>query len=308
MWMWILLAVVILIIYKVLQSYNNLQRNAHEIKEALSNISVSISKKVNLINQLMDVVKGYQASEQLVHLTIAKETGMNAIYSNYQDSNMMLTNLQGLAERYPDLKADQQYHRLISNIELCEAEIAQWRNEYNARVKGYNTLRSSIPTIFIANGLGFSEAPYLDLSVENAEQNILKDFKTDDGERLNALFKSAKDNIVEGSKSLASTSKIALDKATDAGKKIATSDQVQNFVEKANTYMGKPNEPKFFYMLTESAPKGPVSLDEIVELAQDLNWVEQVRLSEVGSDQWSSFEDWGNIYLKTSVVSTQQIS
>ena len=61
-------------------------------------------------------------------------------------------------------------------------------------------------------------------------------------------------------------------------------------------------------MLTESAPKGPVSLDEIVELAQDLNWVEQVRLSEVGSDQWSSFEDWGNIYLKTSVVSTQQIS
>lgn len=308
MWKWILLAVVILIIYKVLQSYNNLQRNAHEIKEALSNISVSISKKVNLINQLMDVVKGYQASEQLVHLTIAKETGMNAIYSNYQDSNMMLTNLQGLAERYPDLKADQQYHRLISNIELCEAEIAQWRNEYNARVKGYNTLRSSIPTIFIANGLGFSEAPYLDLSVENAEQNILKDFKTDDGERLNALFKSAKDNIVEGSKSLASTSKIALDKATDAGKKIATSDQVQNFVEKANTYMGKPNELKFFYMLTESAPKGPVSLDEIVELAQDLNWVEQVRLSEVGSDQWSSFEDWGNIYLKTSVVSTQQIS
>lgn len=81
-------------------------------------------------------------------------------------------------------------------MELCEAEIAQWRNEYNARVKGYNTLRSSIPTIFIANGLGFSEAPYLDLSVENAEQNILKDFKTDDGERLNALFKSAKDNIV----------------------------------------------------------------------------------------------------------------
>ena len=156
--------------------------------------------------------------------------------------------------------------------------------------------------------MGFSEAPYLDLSVENAEQNILKDFKTDDGERLNALFKSAKDNIVEGSKSLASTSKIALDKATDAGKKIATSDQVQNFVEKANTYMGKPNELKFFYMLTESAPKGPVSLDEIVELAQDLNWVEQVRLSEVGSDQWSSFEDWGNIYLKTSVVSTQQIS
>ena len=296
MWKWILLAIVIFIIYQVLKSYNTLQHKAQEIKEALSNISVSISKKVNLINQLMDVVKGYQASEQLVHLTVAKETGMNAIYSNYQDSNMMLTNLQGMAERYPDLKADQQYHRLISNIELCEAEISQWRNAYNERVKFYNTFRSSIPTIFIANGMGFSEAPYLDLTVENAEQTILKDFKTDDGERLNALFKSTKDNIVEGSKSLASTSKTVLHKATDAGKKLAASEQVQGLVEKANTYIGKPNAPKFFYLLPDSVPKGPVSLEEILELAQDETWIDQVRLSEVGTEQWSTFEEWAGVF------------
>ncbi|MFV5490334.1 LemA family protein [Acinetobacter sp. ASP199] len=302
MWKWILLAIVILIIYQVLRSYNTLQRNAQEIKEALSNISVSISKKVNLINQLMDVVKGYQASEQLVHLTVVKETGMNAIYSNYQDSNMMLTNLQGMAERYPDLKADQQYHRLISNIELCEKEISDWRNAYNERVKFYNTFRSSIPTIFIANGMGFSEAPYLDLTVENAEQTILKDFKTDDGERLNALFKSAKDNIVEGSKSLASTSKIALDKAADAGKKLATSEQVQNLVNKANACIDKPNAPKFFYLLPDSTPKGPVSLEDILDLAQNDAWAEQVRLSEVGTDQWSTFKEWEALFLHPPVA------
>ncbi len=45
--------------------------------------------------------------------------------------------------------------------------------------------------------MGFSEAPYLDLTIENAEQTILKDFKMDDGERLNVLFKSAKDNMVK---------------------------------------------------------------------------------------------------------------
>ncbi len=106
-------------------------------------------------------------------------------------------------------------------MEQCEHEISQWRNGYNARVKSYNSHRSSIPTIFVANGMGFSEAPYLDLTIdENAEQTILKDFKMDNGERLNALFKSAKDNIVDGTKALASTSKVVLDKAADTSKKI----------------------------------------------------------------------------------------
>ena len=57
MWQWILLIIVVAVIYLALTSYNTLQRKAQDIKEALSNISVSISKKVNLINQLMDVVK-----------------------------------------------------------------------------------------------------------------------------------------------------------------------------------------------------------------------------------------------------------
>lgn len=306
MWLWILLALIAAIIYLVLTSYNSLQRKAHDIKESLSNISVSISKKVNLINQLMDVVRGYQESEQLTHLTVVKETGMNAIYSSYQDSNMMLTNLQGMAERYPDLKADQQYHRLITNIEQCEHEISQWRNEYNARVKAYNSHRSSIPTIFVANGMGFSEAPYLDLTTENAEQTILKDFKTDDGERLNALFKSAKDNIIDGSKALASTSKVVLDKAADTSKKIASSEQVQGIVDKANVYMGKPSTTKFFYLLSDSTPKGPVKIEEIIMLAEDPNWVEQVRLSEVGTEQWMSFEEWSTLYTQPTLQLQQR--
>ena len=62
MWQWILLIIVVAVIYLALTSYNTLQRKAQDIKEALSNISVSISKKVNLINQLMDVVKGDRKS------------------------------------------------------------------------------------------------------------------------------------------------------------------------------------------------------------------------------------------------------
>ena len=128
----------------------------------------------------------------------------------------------------------------------------------------------------------------------------------DDGERLNALFKSAKDNIVDGSKALASTSKVVLDKAADTSKKIASSQQVQGIVDKANVYMGKSSTTKFFYLLSDSTPKGPVKIEEIIMLAEDPNWVEQVRLSEVGTEQWMSFEEWTTLHTQPTLQLQQR--
>lgn len=49
---------------------------------------------------------------------------------------------------------------------------------------------------------------------------------------------------------------------------------------------GSQVQLKFFYLLSDSTPKGPVKIEEIIMLAEDPNWVEQVRLSEVGTEQW----------------------
>ena len=273
----ILLLIVGGIVYVFLNAYNSLQRKGQDIRESLSNISVTISKKVGLINQLMDVVKNYQDSENLVHLSVAKETGINAIQSTLQNANMMMSSIQGMAERYPQLKADKQYHRLITNIENIEHEVAEYRKNYNNKVKNYNTTRASIPTIFVANALGFSDAPYLDSSMDNGEM-ILKEFKTDDGERLNSLLSSAKNNIVDSSKSIANSSKGAIGKATSASKKILRDK--------------KGNNISFFYMMPNSSPKGPVNYDEIITLSDDLDWRENVQINQTSTEEWYSFEEW----------------
>ncbi|WP_227541480.1 hypothetical protein [Acinetobacter colistiniresistens] len=70
---WIIFFIFLIVMYLLLKAYNTLQAKAEFIKSSLSNISVSLQKKVNLINQLIDVVKNYQDGEQLLHLTISKD-------------------------------------------------------------------------------------------------------------------------------------------------------------------------------------------------------------------------------------------
>ncbi|MGM8886325.1 LemA family protein [Psychrobacter sp. 1U2] len=277
MWFLILLAIIGAILYVFLDAYNSLQRRAQEIRESLSNISVTMSKKVGLINQLVDVVKNYQDSENLVHLSAVKETGVSAVQSTLRDTSMVMTTVQSMADRYPNLKADQQYHRLIDNIEGLEDELAQYRKSYNSKVRGYNTSRASIPTIFVANALGFTNAPYLDMSMDN-EGAILNEFKTDDGERLNALLNTAKNNIVDSSRSIAQSSRGAIDKAKNSQKKSLTDD-----LDVVETY---------FYMLPESTPKGPVTHQEIESLAADNDWCKNVRINQTTTEEWLTYNEW----------------
>lgn len=224
---WIVLFAIFIIIYLLFKVYNTLQAKAEFIKSSLSNISVSLQKKVNLINQLIDVVKNYQDGEQLLHLTISKDTTKaNEIVSGQRESQVALMGIQGLVQRYPDLKANEQYQSLMQSIKAVEDEIAHQRETFNHYVREYNTKRGSIPTVFIANALKFSEAPYLDFSVENTEQNILKDFHTDSAEHLTALLGTAKSSLVEGSKTFAN-------KALDTSKRMLESEQVQNLKESA---------------------------------------------------------------------------
>ena len=278
MWFIILLVLIGFVLYVLLNAYNTLQRKAQEIRESLSNISVTMSKKVGLINQLVDVVKNYQDSENLVHLSAVKETGVSAVQSTLKDTTMMMTTMQSMAERYPNLKADQQYHRLIDNIEGLEDELAQYRKSYNSKVKDYNTSRASIPTIFVANALGFTNAPYLDMSMEN-DGAILNEFKTDNGERLNALLNTAKNNIVDSSRSIAQSSKGAIGKATSVHKKSLA----QKSSHESITY---------FYMLSTAAPKGPVTYQEITLLSEDEDWCKNVKINQTSTEEWVTYDDW----------------
>lgn len=125
--------------FVVLRGYNALRRLAEEISEAWSNIGVSARKQVSLIKQLIEVVKGYQDSEKLVMLQVSDDmSSASAVANLHQQAGLVMSSVSGLAQRFPELKANEQYQRLITSIQECESTLERARQHYNGSVKGYN--------------------------------------------------------------------------------------------------------------------------------------------------------------------------
>jgi len=248
-------------------SYNKLQRLAQEIHERASNVQIAISKKLSLVNQLIDVVKNHQEGEQFLHLKISQDRTAASLVSAYQQSGSLLATLQGMAERSPDVKNNESYGRLIDSIQHCELDIQQWRQSYNAAVKNYNSVALSIPTVFIARFIGFSKAPYLEFDTSGVQDpTALKEFKTDDGERLQQLLASAGGHLAGATRTLASG-------AGQAGKLIAARIREQT-------------TSKYFYRAPGGVPKGPVTADDLRRLQAQGAVDDKFEIAEVGSEEW----------------------
>lgn len=272
--MFIIILILAIVLGIAIKKYNALQHGAQAVRRQASNVQVSISKKLSLINQLIDVVKNFQEAEQFTQLKISQDNTAASLMNSYQQSGTTLASIQGLAQRFPDLKASDQYQRLMKNIEDCEVDIQNQRMQYNKEVEAYNNVRLGIPTIFIARSMGFTEAPYLQFDLSGmTDVTSLKEFKTDDGERLAQLLNSAGSSIKGATKTLANH-------AGQAGKLIA--DKVK---EHTTT--------KYFYMTPGSTPKGPISKDEILMMRSNNTLTGEALISEAGSDDWKNIDMLG---------------
>lgn len=266
----IFIALVLVILGAVL--YNNLQKYAQAVRRQASNVQVAISKKLSLINQLIDAVKNYQEGEQLVQLKVSQDNTASAMLNAYQQSGNTLASIQGMMERFPNLKANEQYKMLMTDIKQCELDIQSQRTYYNNEVERYNNCRLKIPTVFIARLLGFSEAPYLEFDHSGLKDvTSLKEFKTDDGERLTQLLSNAGSSISKATKNIAGH-------ASHAGKLI-----VDKVKDQASA--------KYFYMIPGGAPKGPISREELETLHSTNNLPEDTTVNKSGTDEWIPMKD-----------------
>lgn len=217
--------------------YNALRALSESLRESLSNIGVVGRKQVSLINQLIDVVKGYQESEKLVMLKVSDDmTSANNLSQMHQQSGMVLSTVNGVARNFPELKSNEQYKRLIDSIQMCETQLESARQSYNKQVKEYNTKRSSIPTVFYAHTLGFRPAPYLELEGNSQEVDMgnMRTFNSaDDGERLNALLGQAGNKLLDFSAKAIEAGKDVTYKAVEGGKAIA--DKTQERIREARS-------------------------------------------------------------------------
>ena len=195
-------------------SYNSLRRLAENVKEAQSNVDIALRKKVSLINRLSEMANQYREGEKLVMLKVSQDNSDAAMRDSYQQSTAMLATIQGMAHRFPELKATDQFKELLPAIDRAETDLQNWRVRCNATIKDYNSHRSALPHALYAGMLGFRPARYLELeSVESSDSMIERSAFSDDGDQVKELLGMAGTKMLGATKSLASQGKLLAEKA-----------------------------------------------------------------------------------------------
>jgi len=179
---WLTLLIVVLGIWLFL-AYNKLRRLAENVKRRQANIAATVKKRHDIAQRLADIAASYGDHEKLAHFTIA-EGEANMVHANAAaaDASRVIGNVQMLASRFPELKANATYQQLMTQLDEIETTVLDRREAYNAAAQDYNATRGSLPHLFYAEKVGFAEAPYFAMDETGAEQMV--SFKTDDGKIL----------------------------------------------------------------------------------------------------------------------------
>ena len=214
---WFIIIVIIIPFFVFIKPYNNAQALAQKAKSNYSKIGSGIQKKVQLINQLIDITKGYGDHEKLIYLKVSEDFS-----SVYKKAGSALLDIKSFESAFPNIKADKLYADLMSKLEKLEDEILGRRDQYNSAVEAYNTASKQMPLALVASVLGFKEMPYLDLDDENNEATI-KQFNTDDGELLREFLKTTSNKVgevtVKGATKLTEVTKKGMEKVAHRDKK-----------------------------------------------------------------------------------------
>jgi LemA protein len=172
---WIAIGVVLVIVFILYRlfggSYNNMVEYDESAITAWSNVENVYQRRADLIPNLVSTVKGYAAHEKETLTGViearAKATSISIDPSNLTAASMQqfqqaqaglssaLSKLMVVVERYPDLKANQNFLELQSQLEGTENRIAVERRKFNETIKVYNTYIRSFPNNMVAGMYGF---------------------------------------------------------------------------------------------------------------------------------------------------------
>lgn len=169
----ILIIAVVLVALFIWFTYNSLATGKVRIKEALSGIDVQLKRRVDLVPNLIETVKGYAKHEKdlLENVTKARSSLMHASTTHEKavSDNMLssaLKSLIGISEAYPDLKASKNFLNLQEELSDIEAKIAYARQFFNTNVGSYNSTLVNFPGSIIGNMFGFKQEEFFEASVE----------------------------------------------------------------------------------------------------------------------------------------------
>ena len=181
----ILLVVLALLVLWGVGIYNNLVAKQETVEQAVGDVQAAYQKRADQIPNVAATAKQYSDYEGEAYTNIvearAKATATTIDMSNLDDQQLanyqklqdelmstMRANLNVIVERYPELKADDLYLNLQTNIESCENTIANARRNFNEKAKDYNQYLRRFPNNIVAGFGNFDKMPYFQAS-EGAE-------------------------------------------------------------------------------------------------------------------------------------------
>ncbi|AEA33735.1 LemA family protein [Hippea maritima] len=156
-------------------TYNKLIKLKESVDAAWSDVDVQLKRRADLIPNLVNTVKGYAQHEKEIFEYVAKARANLLNAKTPRDEIRASNQLEGaigrlllIVEKYPELKANEEFTRLMDNLEGTENRIAVARKRYNDAVRVYNTTIKSFPKSIIASKMGFKPAVYF--RVENPKE------------------------------------------------------------------------------------------------------------------------------------------
>lgn len=188
---WIGIGVLVILVLWIFSSYNGLVNKEEAVNSQWATVESQYQRRMDLIPNLVNTVKGYAQFEQET-LTGVIEARSNATSVKIDPSNMTPENLERfqqaqegvtsalsrllvVVERYPDLKANQNFLDLQSQLEGTENRIAVERKRFNDVVINYNSAVRTFPGVVVAKITGFQPRGYFE-AAEGAERAPTVDF------------------------------------------------------------------------------------------------------------------------------------
>lgn len=183
---WIILGVAAVAVFWAIFAYNNFVKLVQRTKEAWADIDVQLKRRYDLIPNLVETVKGYASHERetfdavvaaraeatKVHVDPANITPEQIQAMAGAEANLSgaLGKLLAIAEAYPDLKANQNFSQLQTELSDTENKIQAARRFYNGNVRDLAIALQSFPSNIIGKMFGFKEEEYFELEENSVEK------------------------------------------------------------------------------------------------------------------------------------------
>jgi LemA protein len=173
----IVIALIVIVVLILIGVRNSMIGARNRVDESWSGIDVQLKRRHDLVPNLVESVKGYASHEQAVFEKTSQARSQAMAARDPGDAakaegqlTQALTDLRAVAENYPQLRATENFQKLMSNLSEIEDEIQAARRIYNSNVQTYNTKIQVFPNSVIANSSGFTAKEFFEIETASERE------------------------------------------------------------------------------------------------------------------------------------------